>query len=82
MNQALKMIQNSIDKGYFMNTKFLTIRNTAKEYGISEWVLRGMVKRGECPGFYSGTRFYIAVEQLLEKMCGYPVVGRKDNDVA
>ena len=31
-------------------------------------MLRSMVKRGECPGFYSGSRFYVNMALLREKL--------------
>ena len=55
---------------------FLTIRETAKLGIVSEKMLRRMVKRGECPGIYAGTRFLVNVpllEKALEEMslsCG------------
>ena len=47
---------------------FKTIRQTAASGLISEHYLRGMVSRGECPGFQSGNRFLVNVEQLTEKL--------------
>lgn len=49
-------------------TSFLTIKQTAKEFRISENALRGMQKRGELPGFFSGSRFYVHAEMLMEKL--------------
>lgn len=49
-------------------TEYKTIRQTAASGLISEHFLRGMVARGECPGFRSGNRFLINVEQLKEKL--------------
>lgn len=48
--------------------KFETIRKAAAlpEVPIGESCLRGMVKRGECPGIYSGTRFLVNVDALLD----------------
>lgn len=48
--------------------QFKTIRQVAASGLISEHYLRGMVARGECPGFRSGNRFLINVEQLKEKL--------------
>jgi len=46
---------------------FMTVRDASKECGVSEYCLRNWIKRGECPGYYSGTRYYVDVEKL-EKM--------------
>lgn len=32
---------------------------------ISEGTIRRMIKCGECPGFYQGSRFYVNFEELL-----------------
>lgn len=47
--------------------KFTTIRETAAMPGcpVSEGYLRGMVKRGECPGFYTGNTFRINAPALF-----------------
>jgi hypothetical protein len=49
-------------------TEYKTIRQTAASGLISEHYLRGMVARGECPGFRSGNRFLVNVELLKEKL--------------
>lgn len=48
--------------------EFKTIRQTAGSGLISEHYLRGLVARGECPGFRTGNRFLVNVEQLKEKL--------------
>ncbi len=48
--------------------EYRTIRQVAASGLISEHYLRCMVARGECPGFRSGNRFLINVEQLKEKL--------------
>lgn len=48
--------------------QFRTIRQVAASGLISEYYLRCMVARGECPGFRSGNRFLVNVEQLKEKL--------------
>ncbi len=48
--------------------QFKTIRQVAASGLISEHYLRGMVARGEAPGFRSGNRFLVNVEQLKEKL--------------
>ena len=43
---------------------FLTVSQTAKSEHITAYKLRSMIHRGECPGFYSGSRFYVNVDRL------------------
>jgi hypothetical protein len=38
---------------------FITINAAARRTGIPASRIRAMVKRGECPGFFSGSRFYV-----------------------
>ena len=47
--------------------KFTTIRETAAmpECPVTEGYLRCMVKRGECPGFYTGNTFRINAPALF-----------------
>lgn len=47
---------------------YQTIRQTARNAGLPEHHLRQLVKRGECPGFYAGTRFYVNVDALTEQL--------------
>lgn len=47
-------------------SQYLTIHQTAKKGPCSEPQLRKMLKIGELPGFYSGTRFYVNYELLME----------------
>lgn len=49
-------------------SKFLTIRQTAADPScpLREGTLRAMVRRGECPGYYSGNRFWVDVDGLRE----------------
>ena len=35
----------------------------AKMIGISEAIVRRMIKAGVCPGYYSGNRFYVNVDR-------------------
>ena len=46
--------------------EFKTVRQVAASGLISEHFLRQMVAKGECPGFYSGTRYLINVKALAE----------------
>ena len=47
---------------------YQTIRQFAKENdrGLTEGTLRRMVRCGECPGFYSGTRFMVNTDALID----------------
>ena len=48
--------------------QFLSINSTAKELGLPPFLIRSMQKRGECPGFFSGSRFYVNVDLLREQL--------------
>ena len=62
---------------------FNTIRTEAKEGIITEAALRRLVKRGECPGFYSGRTFYVnhnaLVDWLNEQSAGTSREGVRPN---
>jgi hypothetical protein len=51
--------------------EFKSIIQTAKSEGIPAHALRRMLEEGELPGFYSGTRYYVNVEVLREKLSGH-----------
>lgn len=46
--------------------EFKTIRQTAATGVLTEHALRALVKRGQCPGIYSGSRFLVNVPALAE----------------
>lgn len=50
--------------------QLLTVKQAAKNPAIplNEYQLRKLIARGECPGFRSGNRFYVNVEQLLGRL--------------
>jgi hypothetical protein len=48
--------------------QFKTIRQTAKLIPMPEQALRNMVRQKLVPGFYSGTRFYVNVDMLRQKL--------------
>jgi hypothetical protein len=54
-------------KGQIQMT-FMTINQTAKSEAIPAHALRTMLKNGQLPGFYSGTRYYVNVEQLRKQL--------------
>ena len=51
-------------------SKFMTIRQTAADPAcpLREGTLRRMQKQGELPGFFTGTRFYVNFDLLLEML--------------
>lgn len=50
------------------SSKFLTIRETAKIGILSEYQLRMMHQQGRLPGIYSGTRFKVNLNLLMEQL--------------
>lgn len=48
--------------------RLMTVKDAARECGVSEYFLRNWIRRGECPGVYSGTRFLINVDKLEQKI--------------
>ena len=44
---------------------YMSIRQTAKQTGLSESFLRTAVKNKQVPGFYSGKKFLVNVPRLL-----------------
>lgn len=50
------------------NNDFLSPKRAAILGICSERKLRTMIKNGECPGFYSGSRFVINIPMLKEKI--------------
>ena len=49
-------------------TTYKTIRQTAALGILSEHFLRQLVARGQCPGVYTGNRFLVNVEALVEQL--------------
>lgn len=47
---------------------FRTIRQTAKQEVVPEGLIRRLVAQGKCPGIYSGNRFLVNVEALMEQL--------------
>lgn len=47
---------------------FKTIRQTATLGFISEHYLRLLVAQGKCPGVYSGNRFLVNLDALIEQL--------------
>lgn len=48
--------------------RFKTIRQTAALGFISEHYLRLLVAQGKCPGVFSGNRFLVNVDALIEQL--------------
>ena len=49
-------------------SRYQTINQTAKNHELNPWMLRTMQKRGELPGFFSGSRYYVDTVLLMEKL--------------
>ena len=47
--------------------QYMTLPAAAKAFELPLYMLRTMQKRGECPGFFQGTRFYVNTVMLAEK---------------
>lgn len=50
------------------NAKFPSIRNAAKRGPVSEYCLRLMLKQGILPGVYSGRKFLVNYDRLIEQL--------------
>lgn len=49
-------------------SNFKTIRQTASLGFINENYLWNLVAKGKCPGIYSGNRFLVNVDALIEQL--------------
>ena len=50
------------------NSKFPSIRGAAKRGPLSEYCLRLLLKQGKLPGVYSGKKFLVNYDRLLEQL--------------
>lgn len=50
------------------DSNYLTIKQTARRGPYPEHRLRKMLRIGELPGFYSGTRYYVNYDLLMEQL--------------
>lgn len=50
------------------NEKFPSIREAARRGPLSEYCLRLMLKGGKLPGVYSGRKFLVNYDRLLEQL--------------
>lgn len=50
------------------SVKFPSIREAAKLGPLSEYCMRLMLKQGKLPGVYSGKKFLVNYERLLEQL--------------
>ena len=50
------------------NVKFPSIREAARRGPVSEYCLRLMLKQGNLPGIYSGRKFLVNYDLLLEQL--------------
>lgn len=58
----------NLQKGGGEMKEFMSIREVAKTGLISEYFLRAMVKKGECPCVMSGSKVLVNVAALREKL--------------
>ena len=63
---AIKNFRRRI-KG-MMCERFPSIREAARRGPLSEHCLRGMLSRGELPGVYSGKKFLVNYDRLLQQL--------------
>lgn len=50
------------------NAKFPSIRGAARRGPLSEYCLRLMLRQGKLPGIYSGRKFLVNYEKLVEQL--------------
>lgn len=50
------------------NTRFPSIREAARRGPVSEYLLRLWLKQGRLPGVYSGRKFLVNYEKLIEQL--------------
>lgn len=50
------------------STMFPSIREAAKRGPLSEYCLRLMLKQGKLPGVFSGKKFLVNYDRLLEQL--------------
>lgn len=50
------------------NTRFPSIREAARRGPVSEYLLRPWLKEGKLPGVYSGRKFLVNYEKLIEQL--------------
>lgn len=62
--------KKNFNKGVYSmtQTKFPSIRETARRGPLSEHCLRLMLARGELPGVFSGRKFLVNYGKLLEQL--------------
>lgn len=51
-----------------MNEEFVTIRQASKALKVPEGYIRELEKRGNVPGFKSGSRVYVALNAFREQL--------------
>jgi len=50
------------------SAKFISVRQAAKRGPLTEYCLRLMLRQGTLPGVYSGKKFLVNYERLLEQL--------------
>lgn len=56
------------DANMIESAKFPSIREAARRGPVSEYLLRLWLKQGKLPGVYSGKKFLVNYERLLEQL--------------
>ena len=51
-----------------MAKPYMSPKSFSKEYGFPLHRLRELIAKGEVPGFYSRTYFYVDVQQFLDRL--------------
>lgn len=54
-----------------------TVRQTARETGVPEHLIRAGIREGWVPGFPRGNRFYVQVDRFLEYLNGDCTAARR-----
>ena len=49
-------------------TRYLSVRDTAKETGIAEYYIRKHIAQNNVPGFYSGKKFLVDVPTFIARL--------------
>ena len=62
-----------------MISRFMSIRQVAKETGLSEFFLRSLVRTGKVPVIKSGNKYMINMDKFNELMEEMQTQGSKDN---
>lgn len=68
VERKILFVLNNYKKELKTKMHFLTINQAAREIGLPHTCLRSMLADGRLPGFYAGTRYYVNIDVLREKL--------------